>query len=286
MMKHLRRIERARRAASNLWLRIGTALLGIPLLVGALWLGGWVFTGVVLMLAGAGIMESYRLLRLAGLPAYRSGGLVLGLLLVLMPVWPPALPLAIVWGVGLLVRAPFRQVPLSEAPVRLAATAFGALYPAALLSSLLALRLHPGPTDQQAFWITLGLLVMIWAADTLAYATGRLLGKRPLAPRISPAKTWEGFVGGLLGALGAAIILRLSALHFLAWPHVLVLGVLCGSIGPPGDLAESLLKRAAGVKDSGNLLPGHGGVLDRFDALMVVAPLAYCYLRWVAGVYG
>jgi len=80
--------------------------------------------------------------------------------------------------------------------------------------------------------------------------------------------------------------LRLSVLDFLAWPHVLVLGLLCGAIGPPGDLVESLLKRAAGVKDSGNLLPGHGGVLDRFDALVVVAPLAYCYLRWVAGLYG
>ncbi len=283
-MKNRRRAERS--AASNLLLRVLTALVGIPLLVGALWLGGWVFAGVVVAMAVAGMLESYRLLGLAGLPAYRAGGLVLGLLLVLAPVWPPALPLAVVWGVGLLARAPFRRVPLSEAPVRLAATFFGALYPAALLGSLLALRLHPGPEDRQAFWLTLGLLVMIWAADTLAYAVGRLMGKRPLAPRVSPGKTWEGFVGGLGGALLAAVVLRLSVLDFLAWPHVLVLGLLCGAIGPPGDLAESLLKRAAGVKDSGNLLPGHGGVLDRFDALVVVAPLAYCYLRWVAGLYG
>ncbi len=285
-MKNRRRVERTRSPASNLLLRILTALVGIPLLVGALWLGGPVFTAVVLVLAVVGMAESYRLLHGAGLPAYRSGGVLLGVLLVLIPVWPPALPLAIVWGIGLLVRAPFRRVPLSEAPVRLVATFFGALYPAALLGGLLALRLHAGPTDRQAFWITLGLLVMIWAADTLAYAVGRWVGKRPLAPRISPGKTWEGFWGGLIGALLAAVALRLSALDFLAWPHVLVLGLLCGGLGPPGDLTESLLKRAAGVKDSGHLLPGHGGVLDRFDALLVVAPLAYCYLRWIAGVYG
>lgn len=286
MRKTRRRIERGRRLTSNLLWRTLTALVGIPLLVGALWLGGWVFTAGVLVLAAAGMVESYRLLQLAGLPAYRGGGMILGLLLVLAPIWTPALPLAIVWGVGLLVRAPFRHGPLSEAPARLGATFFGALYPAALLGSLLALRMHPGPTDQQAFWLTLGLLIMIWAADTLAYGVGRLAGKRPLAPRVSPGKTWEGFVGGLAGAVGAAFVLWLTVLDFLAWPHVLVLGLLSGGIGPPGDLAESLLKRAAGVKDSGRLLPGHGGVLDRFDALLVVAPLAYCYLRWIAGVYG
>ncbi len=283
-MRNRRRAERS--AATNLLLRILTALVGIPLLVGVLWQGGWVLIGAVVAMAVAGMLESYRLLGRAGLPAYRAGGLVLGLLLVLAPVWPPARPLAIVWGVGILVRAPFRRVPLSEAPARLAATFFGALYPAALLGSVLALRLHPGPGGQQAFWLTLGLFVMIWAADTLAYAVGRLMGKRPLAPRVSPGKTWEGFLGGLVGALLAAVVLRLSVLAFLDWPHVLVLGLLCGAIGPPGDLAESLLKRAAGVKDASNLLPGHGGVLDRFDALLVVAPLAYCYLRWVAGLYG
>lgn len=284
-MRRRRRINHARQEASNLLFRVLTALIGVPLLVGSLWLGGWVFITMVMAMAVVGMIESYRLLQRAGLPAYRAGGVVLGLLLVLLPIWSPALPLTIIWGVGLLVRAPFRRVPLSEAPMRLAATFFGAVYPGALLGSLLALRLHPGMADRQTFWLTLGLFVMVWTADTMAYVVGRLMGKRPLAPLVSPGKTWEGVVGGLLGALLAAIVLHLTVLDFLAGPHALVLGLLCGVAGPPGDLAESLLKRAASVKDSGSMLPGHGGVLDRFDALMVVAPLAYCYLRWVAGVY-
>ncbi|GBD02421.1 Phosphatidate cytidylyltransferase [bacterium HR18] len=281
MPKH----KRASATASNLLLRVVTALAGIPLLIGSLWLGGQVFVLMVLVLSVAGMAECYQLLARVGLPAYRSGGFVLGMLLTLLPVWPAALPLAIVWGVGLLVRAPFRK-PALEMPLRLVATLFGAVYPAGLFGALLALRLHPGPEAPQAFWLTLGLFVIIWATDTFAYVVGRLWGRRPLAPRISPNKTWEGAAGGLAGALLVAIGWKLWAVDFLAWPHMLVLGILCGAVGPLGDLAESQLKRAAGVKDSGNLLPGHGGVLDRFDALLVVAPLIYCYLRWVVGFYG
>jgi len=280
----MQKTKRSATVASNLLLRTLTALAGIPVLVGSLWLGGVAFVLLVLLLSVVGMLECYQLLARVGLPAYRSGGLMLGLLLTLLPIWPPALPLAVLWGVGLLIRAPFRK-PAAEMPVRLAATLLGAVYPAALLGALLALRLHPGPEAHQAFGLTLGVLIMIWAADTFGYGVGKLWGRRLLAPRISPGKTWEGALGGLVGALLVAVVWQRWVVDFLAWPHMLVLGFLCGTVGPLGDLAESQLKRAAGVKDSGTLLPGHGGVLDRFDALLVVAPLAYCYLRWVVGLY-
>ena len=117
---------------------------------------------------------------------------------------------------------------------------------------------------------------------TGAYAAGRLFGKHKLYPRISPAKTWEGFIGGLLAAIGAAFATRAILLpDALSVLDCVLLGLLGGIGGPLGDLAESMLKRAYAVKDSGNILPGHGGMLDRVDALMINAPLVYFYARIV-----
>jgi phosphatidate cytidylyltransferase len=138
--------------------------------------------------------------------------------------------------------------------------------------------------DFDAFILTVVLFLIGWATDTFAYYVGRSIGKRPLAPAVSPKKTWEGAIGGTLGALLAGVLLKLSILPFINWVHVLVLTLIVAVVGQLGDLAESRMKRAAGVKDSGRLLPGHGGMLDRFDALILAAPAAYLYLRYVAGI--
>lgn len=128
--------------------------------------------------------------------------------------------------------------------------------------------------------IVLGIFLLIWANDTYAYLVGSLIGKRKLFERISPGKTWEG-------TIGSAILTFASAFLVAYWfpevetKHWLVLSVIAVVIGTMGDLSESLLKRKAGIKDSGRIMPGHGGILDRFDSLMFIAPFAYLYLSMV-----
>jgi len=137
-----------------------------------------------------------------------------------------------------------------------------------------AVRLHGFP--DQGRRLLLFALVLTWAADTTAYFVGRAIGKHPLAPHISPKKTWEGSIGSVIGSL-------LVAFAFSYWIHIplhhLLLMAAAGNIaGQMGDLLESAYKRSAGVKDSGGLLPGHGGILDRIDALILCIPVIWYYL--------
>src|SRR5207248_7652985 len=126
----------------------------------------------------------------------------------------------------------------------------------------------------------LAVLVLVWVADTGAYFFGRAWGRRKLAPSISPGKTWEGAAGGVVGALAYAIILAAFTAR-VAWAPVLVAAALLAVISIVGDLFESAAKRQAGVKDSGALLPGHGGILDRIDSATAALPLAALLLPWM-----
>ena len=125
-------------------------------------------------------------------------------------------------------------------------------------------------------------IAIVWLGDTGAYATGRLLGQHKLIPAISPGKTVEGSIGGLLfGILGGIAIKYAFSVKDIALHHVIILGLLLGIIGQIGDLGESLLKRNADKKDSGNLIPGHGGLLDRCDSMILTAPVFYYYLKYL-----
>ena len=127
--------------------------------------------------------------------------------------------------------------------------------------------------------ILLGFFVILWTSDSMAYVTGKLIGKNKIAPAISPGKTWEGVIGGFAFSLVAAFLIS----YFTESSLYLWLGMaaIISSFGFLGDLSESMLKRKAGLKDSGNLLPGHGGILDRFDGIVFSAPLVMCYLFWI-----
>ena len=143
-----------------------------------------------------------------------------------------------------------------------------------------------GSTDEGAIYTSGGATVMsvfamIWLCDTAAFQVGRKIGRHKLFPRISPNKSWEGAVAGFFISVGAAVAAKYLALSYLTLGHALVLGSLVGTIGQLGDLTESLFKRDAGVKDSSALIPGHGGVLDRFDSLLLVAPVVYLYIDFI-----
>ena len=123
--------------------------------------------------------------------------------------------------------------------------------------------------------------VVTWACDTGAYIVGSGLGKRPLLPRVSAKKTVEGAVGGMVFAIAGAVVARYTFAGYLDLSQSVILGVAAGVLGQIGDLFESLIKRDADVKDTSGLIPGHGGVLDRFDGLLFTGPLLYYYLKFV-----
>ncbi len=268
-------------------LRVITAVVAAPVIVGLAYVGGWAFGLLVL---GGGLViqwEVYDMMEHGGGLPRRALGLTLGALLVVRILVPGVTPLIV--GVVLLLIGlmPFEHEK-EEPLVSLADTLFGAIYPTALLGYLLQLRTARGPDvgDLEAFFLTLSILLLVWATDICAYYVGSTVGRHPLAPRVSPNKTWEGAAGGVAGALLVAVGLKLTVLGFMAWPHVVAVALICGILGQVGDLAESKLKRSVKVKDSSMLLPGHGGLLDRFDAMIFAAPLSYLYLAYVAGTFG
>ncbi len=270
---------------SNTALRVLTAIVAAPAVVGIAFWGGWPFGLLVAAIAVLAQMELYRLAETAGVRPQIGWGCVLGALVVIQPLWPPAGAIALLGGAALVALLPFvfEHEGLLES---FAVTALGIFYPAALLSFLVRLRLARGATvgDDEAFYLVLLTLLLVWASDVFAFYVGRALGRRALAPQISPNKTWEGAVGGLIAAIGIAVVFKVTLGTFVGWGHLAMLVVIGGVIGPLGDLAESQLKRAMGADDSSTLLPGHGGFLDRFDAMVLVAPLVYLYLVHVAGL--
>jgi phosphatidate cytidylyltransferase len=195
----------------------------------------------------------------AGGPAGLLGGMILGL-------------------IALLLHAIFRYADLSQPYEMISRAGFGYFYLSLCCAHLILLMGLPQG------WAWLLLLTAITAgSDTAAFYTGKKFGTRKLCPAISPGKTWEGFAGGLAGSLIAALLIR----HFflpdqgLFW--ISFLALLLGGLGAAGDLSESVIKRAFGVKDSGRILPGHGGLMDRIDSLLLTAPALYYLLSFCAG---
>lgn len=162
------------------------------------------------------------------------------------------------------------------------ATLLGLVYVSATLGLMVALRLAETPWGAGNRWIFF-LLLVVWFGDTGAYYMGRSLGRHPLAPQISPKKTVEGALGGALGNLLAAMVGKHFFLPAAPLLPLLVLSVVLGVVSQIGDLSESALKRGARVKDSSNLLPGHGGMLDRIDGVLFASPVVYGYVRFFLG---
>jgi phosphatidate cytidylyltransferase len=265
--------------------RIVTGVVGVPLVIVAIWLGGPWFSFLIAGAALAGTYEFYRLYGFTRKEPLLYVGLAWALALVLSPHYrhrsPDVLSLVItatIWIslIWLLGRPSKEQAFRSWAWV-----VSGVFYVGWMLSYWLNLR---GLEDGRN-WVYLAMLAT-FANDTGAFFIGRGWGRHDLAPAISPSKTWEGMIGGLTCAIAGAVVVAtvlnvISPFGFKYW-QIIALGFLVGLFAQLGDLVESLLKRNMEVKESGDLLPGHGGVLDRFDSLIFVGAVVYYYVIWVA----
>ena len=269
----------------NLVVRIVTALLLLPAVVALLVLGGWWTAGLVAA-AAAGCTLEYQMItqpRLGPAQVFAVlGAALIPLAAAAHPLGFTAVAGSILWAVFLAaaVEALF-SADREHAPIRTAHAVTGCLYGGLGLGPIAALRV--GPSGLQ--WV-ISALVITWANDTCAYFAGRLLGRHKLHPAVSPNKTWEGFAGGAVGSVAGMFIARWVAFPGLTTLDCWALGLLGAVLGPLGDLCESMLKRAHGVKDSGMLIPGHGGLLDRVDALLFNAPAVYLYVVLVRGLLG
>ncbi len=173
---------------------------------------------------------------------------------------------------------------IGSAIQNISATLWGIGYVALPMGCMLALRTGPYSNPEMGVQLICIVLGSIWACDSLAYYCGKMLGRHKLFERVSPNKTWEGALGGLAGAVAGTLLVRYFFLAagqsvWLDVQQAATIGLISGSLGQIGDLAESWLKRDAGVKDSSSIIPGHGGVLDRFDSLLFVAPATYVYVN-------
>jgi len=267
----------AKKIFSGLGLRLLVAVLGIPALLAAVFYGGWWLGAAVLALSLLGLWEFYWLAFARGIKPLTTWGIIGGALL-----WycffNPAVASAgamVLWLLLLLSWLVIRS-EVEHSLARAGTTVLGVIYTAGLLGHLLLIRNIDG-----IFGFKLAVLTMalIWIGDTGAYFTGMAFGKRPLASKISPKKSIEGLAGGALFTLSAAFVISRYWIWELELWQALVIGLGVVIFGTLGDLFESLLKRDAGVKDSGNLLPGHGGVLDRFDSMMFALPFVYWFCR-------
>ncbi len=264
----------------NLVVRVVTAVVALPLVLWLLYMGGW-WTGALLGWAAGVCAAEYLLITLKELRKIGYLTIVAAASIPLVTVWRPYEATQLAWGItGVVLFAAWvyhlLRGPLPEAPVRAAHVLTALVYGAGGLTALAALRLLP----DGGWWVT-AALVVTWGNDTSAYFFGRFLGKHKLYAEVSPGKTWEGFFGGFVGSIGGLFVMRAFFFPGLHAYDCLVIGALGSVLGPAGDLCESMLKRAYGVKDSGKIIPGHGGMLDRIDALIFNAPMVLLYLLFL-----
>ncbi len=269
---------------TNVILRIITGSALIALVAGVLFFAPvWIFALVTMAFIGLALNEFFALVELKGIVIERWIGLIVGLLI----------PLSILcgfeptrgWELFFMVLAflvlfilQLRRQDSSQAIVGISTALFGIFYVSWCFSFLIKLRFLTGPQLPLSPWPLAYVILVTKSGDMGAYAIGSIFGRHTLIRRISPSKTWEGVFGGVLFSLIVAAGFK-PAFPSVELSHLLTLGGLLGVLGQLGDLSESMIKRDCQVKDSGNLLPGMGGILDVLDSLLFAAPIGYFYFR-------
>ena len=282
---------------SELARRVLFSVIAIPLAIGIIYLGGAWLAGLLSAIAALAAWELYRIARAAGVAPFDRIGIALaaavpllvhawylgvfvprrGVVMVLITLLPLVLLSLAIWTRGVDGR------PLLATAV----TTFGVAYAGGTLAFGYAVRYHDYAVGDVAGLALITLpLVLTWGSDIAAYFVGRALGRTKLIPSVSPGKTVAGAIGGLAAAVLLAwlyvdVVLRPAAQLAMRPAGIVAFGVIVGVAAQVGDLAESLLKREAGVKDSSHIIPGHGGILDRFDSLLFVLPISWLLLGWL-----
>ena len=256
--------------------RVLSALVMIPIVVVAAYLGGLWLCALMVVALSLAAWEFVAMMRKGGFrPEHFSMYLALFSMLILSQ-WDMDAYLPLILTALFIVTLSWqlllsgRTTPTADWALALAM----GLYLGWMGGHFLRIRALP---DDGFAWLAVALLC-VWASDSGAYFVGTWLGRHKLAPKLSPKKTWEGIAGGFIGAIGAALLL--SSWVGISIPQALLLGVVVAILAPFGDLSISMMKRHVGVKDSGNLIPGHGGALDRIDSLLFVVPAVYYLATW------
>ena len=253
-----------RRQSSELSRRVISAIVMVIIAIAALWIGGWVFTILVIVLAAIGLSEWTGICG-ATEPSWLRIGLIAALVFALALTQISNL----VWALALLAGAAALALTVACARRAYGWAALGIVYVATPSIALIAFRQE----GEKGLLIIIFVALIVWATDIAAYFGGRSIGGPKLWPLVSPKKTWSGAVSGLIGAIIVALIFTATA-GTGNWPAAVGLAILLSVVAQAGDLAESAFKRRFGVKDSGTIIPGHGGVLDRVDGLYVALALA------------
>lgn len=260
-----------------------TALIGIPVVLACGWLGGWWAFAACAFLVGLGAYELQRMMLHEGYRPLIIISAALSLLFLIASMLPHqrSLLLAVGLSLALLVTFPilFFRKQLDGAVVDWSLTLAIAIYLGWPLSLILMLRGFQIGLSSGLWWL-LTLLLGVWGFDTGAFFAGHFLGRHKLAPNISPGKTWEGVLGGLVFSVAAALLFTVRPLG-VNWLLAILLGLLIGVAATLGDLAESLIKRQTHVKDSGMIMPGHGGILDRIDSLLFAVIVVYFFAQFI-----
>ncbi|MEM7033655.1 MAG: phosphatidate cytidylyltransferase [Chloroflexota bacterium] len=259
--------------------RIITGLISLPIVIALIQWGSWPFSIVITVIALVAAWEFGQMMVAKG----HQPSLFFSVILVLVtlthmrfPEWQLLVPGLTISIIVILIWELF-QTTSDTQPVDWALTTTGSLYIGLGLGHLIGLRLLP----EGYVWVWLAI-ACTWGADTFAYFGGRTFGRHAFWPRWSPKKTWEGFVAGILGGMFGGWVVVL--VHGFPLMQALIIGVIVALVGPFGDLSMSMMKRYTGVKDSSDLIPGHGGVLDRVDSVIFSAIVVYYYAVWVLEV--
>ncbi len=274
---------------SELTRRIIFAVIAAPASIVVLYMGDWALTIVLSVLAALAAWELYRMARETGALPLEPAGIALAALLPIavhaqrLGVYTLSLTAVVAMALVLFASTIWLRGPAGKPLSSVAITSFGIMY-AGLFSYIYALRYHDYAVGARAGTALVVLpLLLTWATDIGAYAFGRTFGKKKLIPSVSPGKTVEGALGGL----GLTIVVCLLYVRFILMPYgqlgltiqgAVLFAIVVSVAAQTGDLAESLLKREAGIKDSSRIIPGHGGILDRFDSILFVMPIAFLLL--------
>ena len=269
-------------AASNLAIRLATAAVMVPLLLALLFWGpAWGWLLFILLASAVGAVELFGMSH-PGDGIMRGAGVLLTWAIVLAIWYHAVLPQALVTVFIVVPYLSFlltlwRLGTIPTAALRIAMSCFGPMWLGAGFGAIATIRVV-GEPDGAAFVVL--CLVLSWMSDTGGYFAGRAFGKHKLYEAVSPKKTVEGAIGGVVAVILSALVTRFLVLESLSIRDAVILGAVGSVAGMFGDLGESLLKRSVGVKDSGGIVPGHGGMLDRVDATLVTAPIVLLYLVW------